>query len=311
MMYSYQLVDDEYEDLLFTIIHSRIHPDYILCAREEMEKVDERNFFTIFYEYTRFYPIKDLKIIDLERFFTLWTSTYYENGAPYSETYITINFKKTIRDNVHNLLNKKINSKQALVNKLLDIKEDLIEFNLPMVNYIKGLFSAHEYFGEDVEESNKIDFLINIIIALMRYEQELNKLIDEIDLKIQSLSPSKKGNYKVQVDRNTLLKIYNNLEKNDFIDVHKTSSKNFIDVFKLDFESHNFIVDLNMDKIQFNYFIKLFDNHLKSNISLALVEYAGNITTKGKKISASVIYSSASRNKMGPKRQEILESIFL
>ena len=311
MMYSYLLVDDKYEDLLFKILSFPIFPTHIASAREEMKKVDETNFFTIFYEFTRVCPVKDLRLIDLERFFTLRTSTYYENGKDFNDTYVTINFKKTIRDILTNLLNKKINSKQVLINKLLEIKEDIIECNLPMLNYIIVILSDYCDLDEGFDESKKIHFLLNIIDALIDYEDELFKLIDDIDIKINSLSPTKKGNYKVKADHNTLLKIYNNLEKNDFIDIYKTSLKNFIDVFKLDFESHKFIVDLNMDKIQFNYFIKLFDDHLKSNIPLALVEYAGNITTKGKKISASVIYSSASRNKMGPKRQEILESIFL
>ena len=311
MMYSYLLVDDKYEDLLFDILRFPIFPTHIASAREEMKKVDESNFFTIFYEFTRIYPVKDLKVIDLERFFTLRTSKYYENEKDFNDTYVTINFKKIIRDIVTNLQNKKINSKQVLINKLLEIKEDIIEFNLPMLNYIIVILSDYCDLDEGFEESKKIHFLLNIIDALIDYEDELFKLIDDTDIKINSLSITKKGNYKVKADRNTLLKIYNNLEKNDFIDIDKTSSKNFIDVFKLDFELHEFIVDLNMDKIQFNYFIKLFDDHLKSNIPLALIEYAGNITTKGKKISASVIYSSASRNKMGPKRQEILESIFL
>ena len=101
------------------------------------------------------------------------------------------------------------------------------------------------------------------------------------------------------------------MEKNDFIDIYKTSAKNFIDVFKLDFESHNSVVDLNMDYIQFKHFITLFQKHLKLDNLLATIENAGNVTTKGKEIIAYKIRTSYSKNEKGPKRQKELETIFL
>lgn len=311
MMYSYKLVDDQYDDLLYSLLFDPIFIGDNTYFREEIKKVDETNFLSLFYEFTREKSINNLSIIDLECFFTLRISTYFENGKPINATYATINFKKVIRENIINLLSKKINSKKHLIYKLLEIKEEITKLNIPMLNYIIILLSDYCDLDQSFEESKKIHFLLNIINGLKDYKDDLKKLIDEIDTKINSLSPLKKGNYNINVDDENLLKIYNNLEKNDFIDIYKTSAKNFIDVFKLDFESHNSVVDLNMDYIQFKHFITLFQKHLKLDNLLATIENAGNVTTKGKEIIAYKIRTSYSKNEKGPKRQKELETIFL
>lgn len=99
-------------------------------------------------------------------------------------------------------------------------------------------------------------------------------LIEKIDNKISSFSREKKENFNIKVDQHILLKIYNSLEKNDFIDIHETSSKNFIEALKLDFGVSKSVIDFNMDQIQFKYFISLFETNFNLEIPISLIEYS-------------------------------------
>jgi hypothetical protein len=162
-------------------------------------------------------------------------------------------------------------------------------------------------------ETNKKNHLIFILEEILKLEEKLIELDNVIVNKINSYKIKKEGNYFIDTNTELLIKLYSELEKNDFIDIHKTSQEEFIEVLKSDWDKHNSIIHLKIDSIQFGYLLDCLLEHLKIKIQLSSIEYAGNIINKNGIINARSVSSSYSNSKKKgtmPKRHKDIESIF-
>lgn len=121
---------------------------------------------------------------------------------------------------------------------------------------------------------------------------------------------SENQNYLIETDNGILEKLYIGLEKNLFIDQSKTTLKQFIEVLKLDWQNHNNIITLEMDNIQFKFFLELMNIYLNIKIPMTIIERANNIHNNNGNIKANSVYTSVSKSKMEAKEAEVIKFIF-
>ena len=184
-------------------------------------------------------------------------------------------------------------------------------------NFLTEISILSHYITKNISlkntETNKKNYLIFILEKILKLEEKLIELDEVIVTKINSYNVKRDGNYFIDTNTELLKKLYSELEKSDFIDIHKTSQEEFIEVLKSDWDEHNSIIHLKMDGIQFGYFIECVFYYLKVRIQLSSIEYAGNIKTKNGIINARSVSSSYSKSKKQekkPKREKDLQSIF-
>jgi hypothetical protein len=304
---------------------TNLSEDEIVLIKKKIKKINEHNFFSLFQDVIYYKPIRILTMPELECFFIEKQRFIYErkDDLPFLnliedsrdkknesriDRYITFNCKTELKNVQHHMLTTQEYPKQVLLSKMLDFKERLIQ-NIATVVYIKNSFIQYCDFEDNLNEFEKIKFSLNIIDKLNDFEIELFGFADEIDDKINSFSTAKAGNYLISAKDDTLKKLYNNLEKEDFIDIHKTSQEQFIEVLKSDWEEHKSIIHFKMDNKQLKYFIETFNENLSAKISFSAMMYAGNIVgKKGIPIKTGSIYSSNSY--LPPKRHEEIKTIF-
>lgn len=270
------LSDDELKEIInsgITLTHERLN------CKSKIEKL-VKNLFIVPYQIDN-YSDESLLEIQLKK--------YFENSMEFLKE-----FPKTTQITKLNYLRDKI------------IDTFLVEISI-LSDYITKNISLKN------TETNKKNQLIFILEEVLKLEEKLIELDKIIVNKIDSYNIKKEGNYFIDSDTELLKKLYSELEKNDFIDIHKTSQEEFIEVLKSDWDEHSSIIHLKMDSIQFGYFIDRLFIELKIKIHLSSIEYAGNIITKNGKInarSASSSYSNSKKKGTLPKRHKNIESIF-
>ncbi len=135
-------------------------------------------------------------------------------------------------------------------------KEDKIRI---INNFLTEISILSHYITKNISlkntETNKKNYLIFILEKILKLEEKLIELDEVIVTKINSYNVKRDGNYFIDTNTELLKKLYSELEKSDFIDIHKTSQEEFIEVLKSDWDEHNSIIHLKMDSIQFGYFI--------------------------------------------------------
>lgn len=270
------LSDDELKEIInsgITLTHERLN------CKSKIEKL-VKNLFIVPYQIDNY---SDEAVLEVQ------LKKYNENSMEFLKE-----FPKTTQITKLNYLRDKI------------INSFLVEISI-LSDYITKNISLKN------TETNKKNQLIFILEKVLKLEEKLIELDKVIVNKIDSYNIKKEGNYFIDSDTELLKKLYSELEKNDFIDIHKTSQEEFIEVLKSDWDKHSSIIHIKMDSIQFGYFIERLFVELKIKIHLSSIEYAGNIITKNGKInarSASSSYSNSKKKGTLPKRHKNIESIF-
>ncbi|MFV8334265.1 hypothetical protein [Flavobacterium sp. GSP14] len=231
-------------------------------------------------------------------------------SSPDKLFYLIFDNKKDLYSLVYYYLTTNEYPKQTLITKLLFLKENIQNNFLNSLRTINLTLRDYAYAQKNYDNDN-IDTYQYLMEELYDVEQRYKDHIKNIDDRINSFSATKAGSYLVSVDDNILKKIYKGLELY-FIDINQTTVQQFITVLKSDWESHNYVIHLKMDNIQFDYLFKLLEQLFNIKMSYANMEYSGNIENKNGKIKASSIYASASnvvKKGTDPKDKDLIKSI--
>ncbi len=263
-------------------------------------------------------PLPFLEVLDLKYFFksNKRETNQFEfilgsENIVYEE-YVAINFNDNLEDFVNYFIFTNEYPKLIQITKLLHLRDLIFEKNILLINSLKESFIQYHNNAESETEFEKIKFVIDIISEIKNYETKLYEITDKIQNTLERLKRNTRiqGNYLININKNILEELYKQLEKNNFIDIHKTSQENFIKVLMDNWEDHNSIIHLEMNNIQFKSFIDKFKKYFDINIPLTHIEFAENIYNKNGKIKANSIYVSNSKNNLTPKNENLLDSIF-
>lgn len=291
-----------------------------LSIKKKISKLNEYQHLSLLCDLFMSKPLIQITKEELE-YFTLtfkktegeaddyWPRSNFATSDPTKDYYVVFNHKIKLYFLVDYYLTTTEYPKQTLICKLLFIKEKILTNLINTLTFIKLNFQRYYYDEKNYNNDNYV-LIEDLLDELDQNEKNYLDYISAIDAKINSFSDSKKLNYLINTNNETLLELYNRLEKNDFIDIHKTSSEQFINVLKLDWHEHESIIHFQMDHIQFNFFINHLNNFLKIKITLSLIEKAENIYNKNGSIKANSVYTSVSKSKMLPKDAELIKSIF-
>ena len=230
---------------------------------------------------------------------------------PNTNYFLIFNNKKDFYFLVNYFLTTKEYPKQTLLTKLLVIKENIQNNFITPLRMINYNITAYAFDKKNYDNDN-ITIFRDLVEELEDLEEKYKEFYKQIENQINSFSGAKKGNYLLNAKCEILKKLYKLLEV-DFIDIHKTSEQQFLEVLQCDWEKHDSIIYLKMDNIQFKYFFDCLEEYLKISIPFSNMEHSGNIENTNGKINASSIYSSSSAaEKKGtePKKKETIKSIF-
>lgn len=292
-----------------------------LKIKKKISNLNEYQYFSLFSDFIFTKTINLMTIEELEHFFNFEETIHYQdNYLPFSdidteelfkEIDIVFNCKNELENLVEYHLNTKEYPKQTIITKLNFIRENIINAFLNDLSISKSLISAFLKRNDLIKEYDaKTDFVKMILIEITKFEKKLLSLENQINDTINNFSTKRKGNYLINVKDEIIEKLYIGLKKYDFIDIDKTSQKQFLEVLKLDWTKHKSIIYLKLDNIQFNYFIKCCEKYLNIKIALTNLEDAKNIKTKNGSINAKSMYSSKSRSNTTPKENDYINSIF-
>lgn len=322
MIYNYFQINKKQNQILTSLLQSE-NPDVTnLKLKKKISKLNEFQHFSLFFEVfieTSFHPfIKEgfshFTITlnkthnEIDEYFPRSNFNTSESEKDY---FLVFNCKKDLRNLVHYYLNTKEYPRETLTTKLLVVKENILKYFIGPLSIIIPTFKNRLQKSDKLFNENTV-YLWDLINELEDLEEKYQNYIYEIDSKINSFSREKKGNYLIDINDELLKKLYSELEKNDFIDIHKTSQEEFIKVLKSDWDKHNSIIHLKMDNIQFSYLIDCLSEDLKINIQLSSIELACNIKNKNgliNSLSVSSSYSNSKRKGTMPKRHKDIESI--
>lgn len=291
-----------------------------LSIKKKISKLNEYQHFSLFSDFFISKPLNQILKEELDHFVEVLKKTNNEiddyfprsnfnTSESNTDYFLVFNYKKGVSHLVNHYLNTKEYPKQTLITKLLFLKEKIQFSFIQPLTIIKPTFEYYVSNKDNINNDNII-FIRDLMDELVQIEERYLDYINKIDNKINSFSTAKTGNYLITVDDEILIKVYNGLEKNDFIDIHKTSLEQFVEVLKSDWGKHKSIIYLNMDNIQFKYFVKCLDEYFKIGFQLTHIEYSGNIENKNGKIKAKSVYTSVSKSGMEPKDFELIKSIF-
>lgn len=279
--------------------------------KKKISKLNEFQFIRLLCDFILYksFDFKQITEEELEYFIKKDTipNIVFEREIFFTEIENNLNCKKKLKKLFNYYLNTKEYPKEVLKTKLLclkdftsksDLSHELSIINLNLESYINN------------EKNKNLNKIKHLFFELINFEKEKNNYINQIDNKINSFSKAKTGNYLISVPDDMLRKLYRELEKVDFIELDRTSEKEFIEVLKADWENHKSIIYFKMDNIQFNYFIKRFEQEFDTKIQMTSIEYAGNIENKNGKIIADSVYASNSKGKMGAKKSDLIDQIF-
>ncbi|RVT71209.1 hypothetical protein EOD40_17515 [Flavobacterium sufflavum] len=325
MLHSYFKIKNKHYKTLDYINSNSNSKDENLFIKKKIKKLNQYQYFFFLNNILENNNLKNISINTLELFFEkseiiLNASEYIslqKNGntndfVPVKEDWITFHHKDNLKSLIDYFLNTKEYPKETLITKLLVLSERTLTDILQSIFILRVLIDEYvdEILNGDVDE--KYYFLILISNGLENEIGHVQWLLDSIQEKIDSLSKTniQNENYLIDIDNEILKKLYWGLEKNMLIDQEKTSLKQFIEVLKHDWKTHNSIMHLEMDNIQFRYFIECIDQFLKTKIPLTFIQRSGNIRNKNGKIKAGSMYTAGSNNIIKQKDIELIRSIF-
>jgi hypothetical protein len=288
--------------------------------KKRISKLNEFEHFSLFCEVfteTSFYPFtkenlshftKKRKKTDykIDDFFPRSNSNTTNSNKDY---FLIFNCNKDFQKLIINHLKTKEYSKDTLINKLLIIKDYVLECFLdPLTILIPTL-------KNQLGKTNKLfiendTYICDLIEELTQIEEKYIELTNRVENKIHSFSKNIKGNYQIDLKNEILEKLYKELDKFDFIDINKTSKDDFLNVLKLDWSYHNSIIYMRLNNIDFKYFILSFEKYFKNKIYLTFIEEAKNIKTINGDVTAKSIAVSFSKSKQNSENFEIIDSIF-
>lgn len=325
MLHSYFKIKDKHYKTLDYIKNNLNSKQNTLSIKKKINKLNEYQFFFLLCDLMYHHPIEHLTVDTFKFFFEIRETIISEDDylpfqdyvkdyvhIPITDSYVVFSSKKELESLVDYYLNTKEYPKEILITKLLVLSDKILEDIYQQVSTIKYYFLKYVEHEENIDNDLKVDYSVDIIKALENYEKNLLELYDKIQEKISEASEttSKNGNYIITTDNEILKKLYSGLEKFMFIDQSKTTLNQFIEVLKLDWQAHNYVVYLAMDNIQFKYFIDCFNQFLRNKIPLTHIERSENIENKNGKIKAKSVRTSVSKSNMPPKDFELIKSIF-
>lgn len=303
--------------------------------KAKIKNLYDYNFLKLFRQIQTFLPINDMKNEELYFFFNkkVYTHFAYESFTSEDENsddypiffymdYVTLNCKLKVYRIVEKLLNTKKIPIHILVSELFTLKDFIINEILSNLDYV--LNSIAEYSKNSLVEINYDYILVSLQIdkVINDHKYNLTNCLDLITLKLEQLTSephesNKKNsfekNYNITLDDKLINKLYNELERNEFIDIFETSYDQFVEVLKKDWHSHKSVIHLKMDNIQIGFFLLNLKKHLQLEFSLSKIELANNIYTKKGVFNARSVSSSFSESKRKgtePKRKKDIISIF-
>lgn len=251
-------------------------------------------------------------LLNTDQYFDLKKNDRLNEFKPFIEEFVSSNYKEEVQSLINYFLETKEYPKETLMTKLLVLSDNIFEFIFHPASHLSIFINEYLEQKIDYEKNENYNFLNGISNDLNNTINGVVILSERIQEKIDSLSKTniKNENYLIDTDNNILKKLYFSLEKNMFIDQNKTSLDQFINVLKLDWNSHNSIIHLEMDNIQFKYFIDCFNQFLKINIQKTFIQRAGNIRNKNGQIKANSMYTTGSNYVIKQKDFELIKSIF-
>ncbi|PWA05999.1 hypothetical protein [Flavobacterium laiguense] len=325
MLYSYFKIKDKHYKTLDYIKNNLNSEQNTLSIKKKINKLNEYQFFYLFSDILYYYPINQLTIDTLGSFFEIEIRNINEVDAlpfqdnnpaddfiPIRDSFATFNYTERLPHLIDYYLNTKEYPKETLTTKILVLSDKILGNIHQQVCAIKYYFLRYVEYKESIDSGIKVYYSMDIIVALENYEKNLLEIYEKIQEKISTISKLtlKTGNYMINIDKEILKKLYFGLEKFMFIDQKKTTLDQFIEVFELDWDAHNSIVYLEMDNIQFNFFIECIHDFFNAKIPITFIERSGNIENKNGKIKAKSVYASVSKSNMIPKDFKSIKSIF-
>lgn len=152
----------------------------------------------------------------------------------------------------------------------------------------------------------KINYSLYNLEALKQWIKSIN--IKNLSIANEILA---ENNFDLDIQDNNLEILFKGLKCNGFIDTIKTNYKDFCNVLKLDWNTHESILHLEMDHPHTKFFFNALSEKLNLEISFRKIESSKKIKNKNGFIKASSLYSSTSRHKRysqpSPNRILILE----
>lgn len=336
MTIRYYTQDNDFSSIIDFFINqlSKQDNEQSKLIKTKIKVLYDHNFFKLFKQVINLVPIKDMKNDELsffvkEKVFSHFISDdfSYENIDDYSKTflidYVNLNCNLKIYKILERLLNNKKVPLDILETELFTLKDFIISENLSNLDYVLNSFSEYLKTSIEYENYEKILISMKIIDIINTHKYHLMNYLDLITLKLEEInikasksneSIKKSNNYDLgMIDDKILINLYNELERNEFINIFETSCDQFIVVLKKDWDEHNSIIHLKMDNIQLNFFLRNLNKHLKIKLSLSKIEQAKNIYNKNgilKAYSVSASYSESLRKGTEPKRKKEILSIF-
>ncbi|MEC5166899.1 hypothetical protein RCH18_002648 [Flavobacterium sp. PL11] len=249
--------------------------------------------------------------INKSEYFSFNESGNLKDFVPVNVDRINFNCKNDLDSFIAYMLETKEYPRETLLTKLLVLSDKLFE------NIFHPLMNIRMRLENYIENANrngntmKFDYLEEIILALDNQQKHILELSYSIQEKVDKLSiNTNRLNYLIVTDNKFLKKLYRELNKFDFIDENKTTLEQFIEVLKSDWKAHNSVIYLNMDNIQFKFFIDCISQFLRTKIPLSFIQLAGNIENNNGKINSKSVRSSVSKSKMLCKDYEVIKVIF-
>lgn len=320
MIYNYFQINKKQNQMLTSLLQSE-NPDVTnLKLKKKISKLNEFQHFSLFFEVfieTSFHPfIKE----GFSHFTNTLDKTHNEidehfprsnfNTSDSEKVYFLVfNCNKDLYNLVHYYLNTKEYPRDTLKTKLLVVKENILKYFIGPLSVIIPTFKNRLQKSDKLFNENTV-YLWDLINELEDIEEKYQNYINEIDSKIISFSREKKGNYLIDINDELLKKLYQGLNKYDFIDIDRTSEEDFIKVLKYDWKDHNSIIHFKITNIEFKHLINYFNKYFNTELYLTFIESANNIKIKDRVFKANSFYSGGSQSENNSINIKTIESIF-
>lgn len=320
MIYNYFQISKKQNQMLTSLLQSE-NPDVInLKLKKKISKLNEFQHFNLFFDVfikTSFHPfIKEgfshfTKTLDKthNEIDVYFPRSNFNTSDSETDYFLVFNCKKDLQNLVHYYLNTKEYPRETLITKLLVVKENILKYFIDPLSIILPTFKNRLQKSDKLYNENTV-YLRDLINELEDIEEKYQNYINEIDSKINSFSREMKGNYLIDINDELLKKLYQGLNKYDFIDIDRTSEEDFIKVFKSDWKDHNSVIHFKITNVELKFFIKCFNEDLNQKIPLTFFETAGNIKTKDRTFKASNLYSGGKQSENNSPNIKIISSIF-
>lgn len=325
MLHSYFKIKDKHYKTLNCIKNNLNYQQDALSIKKKMNKLNEYQFFFLLNDLMHEHPMEHFSLHTLELFFEkgeiiinqnyhlpFQDSSIWNDFVPATADWVYFKYKNDVDYVTDYFLNTKEYPKETLITKLLVLSDKIFELIFHPLIQIRNSFELYIENEHIVEKDEKFHFLKGIINALDSREKQILELSYNIQEKIDTLSKIsiQNENYLIDTNNETLKKLYFGLEQNMLIDQDKTSLKQFLEVLKHDWNTHNSIIHLEIGNIQFKYFIDCMHQFLHIKIPLTFIQRSGNIRNKNGIIKAGSMYTTSSNNSIKQKDIELIKSVF-